>query len=203
MARISDREELFVVEYLIDFDRHRAAEACGYKKTRGTILLKKPAIIERIEQETAARRERLRVDADRITLEFAKIAFANPKKYYPKKGEELDMHRLTDDEAAPISEYSMDEQTDPINSSTYRRTKFKLHDKISALNSLARSIGMMKEDGHVSLEYKYSQMTAEERLKLAGELLKRGERYLIEYDDAVKRGELPGEIIEHEPQGSG
>jgi hypothetical protein len=49
-----------------------------------------------------ALRERLKVDADTVVREFARIAFANARDYIPRKGEEFDFHRLNIDQTAVV-----------------------------------------------------------------------------------------------------
>ncbi|HEY1433641.1 MAG TPA: terminase small subunit [Stellaceae bacterium] len=85
-----------------------------------------------------ARSKRTGVTADHVVAEFAKIAFANAKDYWPTKGETIDLHRLDQDRTAAIEEISIDEVVDPAGV-LHRRTRLKLHDKLGADQSGAAS----------------------------------------------------------------
>ena len=75
------RQQRFVEEYLVDPNGHQAALRAGYapKCARQTVtkLLKHPEIAEAIRQGMDARSQRMRLDADRVLAELARIAFAD------------------------------------------------------------------------------------------------------------------------------
>lgn len=79
MSKLTDKQEIFCKEYIIDFNATRAAEAAGYsKKTarfQGSENLSKPYIQCRIKELTADRNERTEITADRVVQELAKFAF--------------------------------------------------------------------------------------------------------------------------------
>jgi|SRR5215472_5777535 len=196
--QLTPGQEMFVFEYLLDFNERRAAKACGFTATMGKRLLSSPRVVELIDAERAARRDRLRVDADRVTEEFAKVAYANARDYWPKPGEKLDIHRLDADRTAAIEELNIFEALGHDGKPKSRETKLRLHDKIAALNSLAKSVGMMTER-HVhelSIETKVVNMTPQERQELARELLIEAQKYLPAYQAAIEAGEI--EIVPEE-----
>lgn len=182
---LNPQEETFVLELCIDWDPGRAALASGFRsKAMGTRLLSYIRIQQAIEEERARRREKYRVDGDHITEEFARIAFANARDYWPAEGKTIDLSRLDKDVTAAISEIKIDEQVK--DSVTYRRTHLKLHDKQVALVNLAKSLGLLTER-HLhehTFEYKLTQMTPEERAAFARELIEAGRKYLPAYQAA-------------------
>jgi len=135
------------------------------------------------------RRERLRIDADRITEEYAKIAFANIREYIPPKGEELDLHRLNADQTAAIESINLEETYDVVTREIRRRIQIRLHDKIAALNALAKHLGLLT-GRHVSegtIEHVVAQMTPAERLDRVRQLRDKARlEYLPQYEAALK-----------------
>jgi hypothetical protein len=126
--------------------------------------------------------KRTEVTADRVVAEYAKVAFANVRDYWPKRGETIDLHRLDQDRAAAIEEITIDEAVDPAGV-LHRRTRLKLHDKLAALTNLARHLGMFA-DRHVaegSIEARMRRMTPEERVEHARRLIEDGRKYLPAY----------------------
>jgi hypothetical protein len=113
-----------------------------------------------------ARRERLRVGGDRVVLEFAKISFANARDYVPRKGQELDIHRLNADKTAAIKSINLEETYDVVTREVRRRIQIRLHDKIAALTALAKHLGIFA--GHQvavgTIEHVVLQMTPAERV---------------------------------------
>ena len=80
MAKLTEKQELFVQEYLIDLNATQAAIRAGYKEdnaySMGAENLKKPQIAERIEEVMNERAARTDITQDRILNELAKIGFA-------------------------------------------------------------------------------------------------------------------------------
>lgn len=81
MAKLTDRQERFVEEYLIDLNAKQAAIRAGYSVKSadkiGSQLLDKTRVLEEIEKKKAERSKRTGITADRVLQEYAKIAFAN------------------------------------------------------------------------------------------------------------------------------
>ena len=129
---LSARQARFVQEFMIDLCGKAAAIRAGYAaksaksvEVQAVRLLGNARVKAAIEKEMQARRERLRVDADRVVLEFAKIAFANARDYIPRKGEELDMHRLNADQTAAIENINLEETYDVVTRVIRRRIQIR------------------------------------------------------------------------------
>jgi hypothetical protein len=98
--------------------------------------------------------------------------------YLPRLCETIDLHRLDPGRTAAVAEIVIEETVDAAGV-RHRRTRLKLHDKLAALVSLARHLGMFVERrGPVSLEERLALMTPEERQERVFELLERGLKYL-------------------------
>lgn len=76
--KITTKQELFVKEYLVDFNATAAALRAGYsEKTAGVIgyeNLKKPQIAKLIEEAAKERVEKAEIDADFILMGIKEIA---------------------------------------------------------------------------------------------------------------------------------
>lgn len=84
--RLTDKQELFCKEYMIDLNATQAAIRAGYSgKTAGAIgteNLAKPAIQERLQELIKARSDKLQIDADWV-LNSAKQVFDRCMQHEP------------------------------------------------------------------------------------------------------------------------
>lgn len=82
---LTQRQERFVQEYLVDLNATAAAIRAGYREKtaaqQGHNLLQKPEIQLEIRRAKAEREERTRVTSDMVVQELAKIAFASGADY--------------------------------------------------------------------------------------------------------------------------
>jgi phage terminase small subunit len=193
---LTPKQARFVEEYLIDLNGKQAAVRAGYAakaaEVQASRLLRNAKVRVALEDAMQARSKRTTVTTDRVLTEFARLAFANMRDYWPRPGETIDLSRLDQDRTAAIAEITIDEAMDTAGV-LHRRTRLKLHDKKGALDSLARHLGMFvdREVAANTFEYRVSRMTPAERLELANEILKRGEKYLPLLEEARARGEAP------------
>jgi len=86
-------------------------------------------------------RERLNVTHDMILREFAKIAFSNMGNYYDERGAIKPMCCLTSEEKAAISYYQIMDSIDEHGNRVGELGKIKLHNKMSALDKIAKHVG--------------------------------------------------------------
>lgn len=146
MSTITPQQQRFVDEYLIDLNATQAAIRAGYsEKTANRIgyqLLGKAWVSAGITEALSKRSDRTGIVADRVLQEYAKIAFSDMRSFvkWGSDGVTLkDSDELTDDDAVCVAEVS--ETTSEKGGSI----KFKLHNKIAALDSVARHLGMFKD----------------------------------------------------------
>lgn len=156
---LNPRQKLFVDHYVIGKNASQAALEAGYsKKTAGKIgseNLAKPEIADAIAERLAAVTNRLEITQDRVMLELARIAFADPRKavrwgrspvkpdmpgaepnalgIYPV--ELVPSEAMDDDTAATIASVAM----------TAQGVQIKFHDKLAALKALAEATGVFRE----------------------------------------------------------
>lgn len=124
----------------------------GYTKNTGNAarLNADESVRARVEEILAAGAEKAGVTVQRIVDELAKVGFANMQDYMQanEQGDPyLDFSGLTRDQAAALGEVTVEDFKDGRGEGArdVRRVKFKLHDKLSALEKLGKHLGMFKE----------------------------------------------------------
>lgn len=144
MARkLTDKQQRFVDEYLIDLNATQAAIRAGYSvKTaneQGSQNLSKLSIQEAIAKEMAERSKRTGINQDRVVLELARIAFINPQKLINTKDASIKTD-ATDDDLACIQSVKVKTMKGAKGTSVER--EIKLNDKMKALELLGKHLGM-------------------------------------------------------------
>lgn len=146
MAKMTNKQQRFVEEYLIDLNATQAAIRAGYSvKTaneQGAQNLAKLSIQEAIAQEMAERSKRTGVNQDRVVLELAKIAFVNPKNLINSKDASIKAD-ATDDDLACIQSIKVKTMYGDKGTSVEREVK--LYDKQRALEQLGKHLGMWND----------------------------------------------------------
>ena len=87
------------------------------------------------------RSERMEITHDMILREYAKIAFSNMANYYDMRGDVKPVCELTETEMAAISYFQTVNIAEPDGYKVGMVTKIKLHNKMSALDKIARHVG--------------------------------------------------------------
>jgi len=205
---LTPKQSRFVEEYLIDLNGKQAAVRAGYSaksaEAQASRLLRNTAVQAALGEAMQARSQRTEVTADRVVAELAKLAFADMRDYWPRPGETIDLHRLDEDRTAAISEFTIDEtETCPKDGGPTvikRKTRIKLYDKKAALDSLARNLGMFVDRHEINtFEQRVINMTPAERLQMAAEIIRDGQKYLPILEDAEAKGLVPADDDEQGP----
>lgn len=146
MRGLTPRQARFVDEYLVDLNASQAARRAGYSSRtadqQGFRLLRN----DQVRRGIAARRqqlaEKLHVKQERVLRELARIAFsdlADVARWGPDGMVLLDSARLSADVRAAVESVR---QTETGHGGS---VAVKLHDKVRALDLLARHLGMYPE----------------------------------------------------------
>jgi len=110
VSKLTDKQEQFCQEYLIDLNATQAAIRAGYSENTasetGYENLRKPQIAGRIAELKAERQERVQITQDRVLLEYSRLAFLDVRKLYDENGRLLPITELDDDTAAAIADRS-------------------------------------------------------------------------------------------------
>ena len=146
--KLQTKQELFLVEYLVDFNGTQAAIRAGYSAksaaTTANLMLRKPHIAAALDAEVERRAENSEVTQARVVEELAKIAFIDPRRLYDNAGNLLPVCKLDADVAAALSSIEAQESRSCGGVLTEVK-KMRLIDKMSALNTLARHLGMLTD----------------------------------------------------------
>lgn len=151
---LNEKQTKFCEEYLIDFNGAQAAIRAGYSvktaRQMATENLSKPYIEAYLKKRLDELKNETGITQKRVLEEYAKIAFFDIRKAYNVDGG-LKGPREFDDETAGViaSLESYEERVDDgdgekIVAGTTK--KIKLHDKIRALDSLGRHLGIFEKD---------------------------------------------------------
>lgn len=143
--KLTDKQQRFVEEYLLDLNATQACIRAGYKaknaRQQGTENLAKPVISEEIAKRIAERSRRTGINQDRVIQELARIAFVKITDVVDSNGE---INRnASEDDIACIESYKV-EDSDSINGSSSKR-EVKLASKLKALELLGKHLGMFTD----------------------------------------------------------
>jgi len=176
MARdLTVKQRRFIDEYLVDYNATRAAVAAGYSEKTAKVTacenLTKPHLKREIDAEVAKRSEKSEVTAERIINELALIAFSDITSFVlmGKKGITLqEFKKLPKDVKRCISTIQQN------GSGVKAIIKFKLYDKVRALELLGRNRAMFTDkikvqDDRSHIRQKLSSLTTEDLREIAND----------------------------------
>lgn len=155
-SELSDRERMFVREYLIDMNASQAGIRAGY--SRNSIgrnihrVLNRPRVKAALAATMAERERELDISGARVLREIALLGFANLLDYVTPNEDgtaDVDLSRLTRDRAAAIAEVTIAEAARPCGIPACgaggrgaKRVRLKLADKSRNLELLGRHLGL-------------------------------------------------------------
>ena len=154
MTDLTPKQERFIEEYLIDLNATQAAIRAGYsEKTAGSIgheNLTKPEIQEALTIRRKAIAAATDITPEKVISELAKLGFSNMQDFIriTSGGDPMaDLSNLTRDQAAALSEFTVEDFTDGRGDDArdVRRVKFKLADKRAALVDIGKHLGIFKD----------------------------------------------------------
>lgn len=185
---LTARQKLFVAEYLVDLNATQAATRAGYSakvaRQQGAENLSKPVIQEAIAQAMAERITRVEVKADDVVRELARIGFSDLAGMF-KGGELLKLEEAPEDMRRAVS--SIEVVTRKAGHGAVERvTKIRAWDKVNALTSLGRHLGLFAADN-------------EKNVNLSGRLTIEDEKKRIEAETAqLTQAEIDEQAAEAE-----
>lgn len=152
---MTDKEQRFIAEYLVDLNATQAAIRAGYsEKTANRIasrLLSKVDISAEIAVRKAKQLAKADLTATRVLEELRRLAFSDVRKLFDEQGDLRPLGELSDEDAAAIAGLEViiknakagDGQTDTIH-------KIKVWDKTRSLEMLAKHFALLTERVDVS-----------------------------------------------------
>lgn len=149
---LTNRQALFVQEYLKDFNATQAAIRAGYAKKsanrEGPKLLSNPVIAAGVAKAQEQVKKKFEITIDEIAAEMKNLGFANMQDYMsigPDGDPVLDWSKLTREQAAALAEVTVEDFKDGRGKGArdVRKVRFKLADKRQSLVDLARLCGLL------------------------------------------------------------
>lgn len=146
MAKLTEKQQRFVDEYLIDLNATQAAIRAGYSvrtaQEQGSQNLSKLMVQQAISERMAERSKRTGVNQDRIVLELAKIAFVNAADVINSDDATIKEDATADDTAAI---QSVKVKVIPTKEGEGVEREIRLNDKLKALELLGKHLGMWND----------------------------------------------------------
>jgi len=141
--QLTERQERFISEYLIDQNASAAARRAGYSpKTKGSQaaeMMKHPLIAERIRVGLLDMHEQLGISAMNVMRELARAAFFDPREAVDKSGRMLPLHEMSEQAVLALS----------VNFSPRANGEIATHvrqaPRLPALLALARQVALIEK----------------------------------------------------------
>ena len=150
-AKLTEKQQRFVDEYLIDLNATQAAIRAGYSvKTaneQGSQNLAKLSIQQAIAEQMAERSKRTGINQDRVVLELAKIALVKMTDIVDSQGRIKS--DASPDDLACIESVKYKESESDTGSSVDREVK--IASKLKALELLGKHLGMWNDKLDVNI----------------------------------------------------
>lgn len=177
---LTPKQKVFADEYLIDLNATRAYKVAypNVKKDEvaaaaATRLLRNVKVAAYTRERMNERAQRTEITQDRVLQELAKLGFFDVRKLFCGDGKPIEVTDLDDETAACIAGLDvMDvcEGNGEDKEFTGYVKKYKLADKLKALELLGRHLGMwndkMQVSGQIDTNNPYAGLTTEELKKL-------------------------------------
>lgn len=150
-AKLTEKQQRFVEEYLIDLNATQAAIRAGYSvKTaneQGSQNLAKLSIQQAIAEQMAERSKRTGINQDRVVLELAKIALVKMTDIVDNQGRIKS--DASPDDLACIESVKYKKSESDTGSSVEREVK--IASKLKALELLGKHLGMWNDKLDVNI----------------------------------------------------
>lgn len=153
----NEKHRRFCEEYLIDLNGAQSAIRAGYSEDRARITASELLDREDVQAYLKKRQQEIQevtgITQKRVLEEYAKIAFIDIRKFYTVDGALKGIRDLDDDAAGALASVeSYEEKTGEEDVEALGTTrKIKTYDKVKALDSLARHLGMFNDKMDVNL----------------------------------------------------
>jgi len=145
---LTDKQRLFVAEYLVDRNATQAAIRAGYSpKTaefQASRLLSNVKVRAAVDQGLMSLAEQVGISAERVLRERARLAFFDPRKLFDASGNPLPIQELDDDTAAAIAGVEVVELKggEAIPGALSYVRKYRLAGKDNSLAALEKYMGL-------------------------------------------------------------
>ena len=146
-----ERWKFFCAEYVKDFDASRAARAVGVPEKSAKVTawhwLREPVVRKEMARLYSRHERDAEVTVKRVLAELSLVAFSNIEDYVSVNGDgelSVDLSGMTHEEAAAVSSVETSRFLDDDDRMT-TTVKFKLYDKLRALELLGKHLKMFRD----------------------------------------------------------
>lgn len=163
---LSPKQAHFVMEWLIDQNTTRAAQAAypAAKDKRnayqiGKNNLKNPNVKRAIKAEFEASAKTLQVTANRIVSELADIGFIDVSQFFDSTGNLIQPDQWTKEMSHAVESFEVEEIWDKQTRGRKQigiLKKVKLHNKMQALEKLAKQLGHYQDKVSIDINHRVS-----------------------------------------------
>lgn len=151
LPKINPSQRKFVDEYMVCGNATAAAIRAGYAASTGGSLINNPDIAAHVSWHRAKVRDAYDISKESLLRELGKIVGANLDDYLkldPVTGEKVwDFSMVQRDHMAAVSEYSTEQNK------FGRKVKIKMHDKLGAIEKIAKMLGYNEPDKVQAVNY--------------------------------------------------
>ena len=155
---LTPKQQRFVDEYLVDLNASAAARRAGYSPKRAGAIggenLQKPEIAAAITARREALQHSTQVTQERVIFELAKIGFLDARRFFDSDGRPIPLHQLDAQTAGAVVGLEVLEEFAGIGEEREKVgevKKYKLADKVKALELLGRHVGIFDDKVKVDL----------------------------------------------------
>jgi phage terminase small subunit len=154
-TKLSEKQARFCQEYLIDLNATRAYKAVYGTKSDNSAavssnkLLRNPKITAFIQERQKQLQEKTGITQERVLQAYAAVAFSDIRKFYNEDGTLKKITDLDDDSSAAMAGMEIEELFEGSGMDRFQvgvTKKIKRWDKVKALDSLAKHLGMFEVD---------------------------------------------------------
>lgn len=149
---LTPKQQLFVNEYLVDLNATQAAIRAGFSEKSANVnssrMLTNANIQNAIQQGLKKKLSKPDNLSDRVISELTKIAMVDIKDFLKFDKDGVVLKNSDDVDGTMINEVSSRTIENETEQGTNRRVnlKFKLHDKMKALEMLSKYLGLLNKD---------------------------------------------------------
>jgi phage terminase small subunit len=149
--RLNRRQEVFIREYLVDLNASGAYARAGFRargnsaEVNAARLLRNAQVAEAIEKAMGERAQRTKIDADRVLLELARIAFFDLGRAFLPDGTLKPLNEMDEDTRRALSSLEVVALNNGERESIGTLRKIKTVDKLAALEKLGRHLGLWND----------------------------------------------------------
>lgn len=167
---LNPKQLAFVNAYIVLKNATQAAIKAGYSKktahSAGPRMLENVAVAGAIVVKGRRIAEKYEITSERVLAEYARIAYANMLDFIEINEDgtaSIDFSKVTREQAAAMGEVVTETHTEGTgdDKTNVVRVKFKLHDKIRALEALAKHLKLFPQNEPNSLAVSLESLVSE------------------------------------------